>query len=81
MKQVVTRVEDAEYERFKELTASLGTTAADAVRIFVHSFNDHGGFPYPVRKRGARYVDFEDESEVDELMDALASEVMDDETW
>ena len=81
MKQVVSRVEDAEYERFRELTASLGTTAADAVRIFVHSFNDYGGFPYPVRKREPLYVDFENDQEVADFADELAAEVLSDETW
>lgn len=78
MKQVVTRVEDDQYERFKELTASLGTTSADAVRMFVHAFNDYGGFPYPVRKMP--YVPFRTEEDVTELMDELAMEVL-DETW
>lgn len=78
MKQVVSRVEDAEYERFRELTASLGTTSADAIRIFVHSFNEHGGFPYPVRKMA--YEPFRTEEEVTEFMDGLAMEVL-DEAW
>lgn len=79
MKQVVSRVDDREFERFKELTASLGTTAADAVRIFVHSFNDYGGFPYPVRKRAQKFVDFEDDQAVADFADEMALEVLADE--
>ncbi|MBM6698965.1 hypothetical protein H7U32_01205 [Bifidobacterium pullorum subsp. saeculare] len=27
----------------------LGTTSADALRMFITTFNEEGGFPYPVR--------------------------------
>ena len=51
MKQAATRIEDKEYELFQKTAASVGTTTADALRIFIYSFNDHHGFPYPVQSR------------------------------
>ncbi len=76
MKQMVTRVEDAEGERFKELTASLGTTTADALRMFIHSFNDFGGFPYQVRVR--EYEAFGSEEEAVDFADRMSMEAMRD---
>ena len=49
LKQTATRVEEDQYELFRATTKRLGTTPADALRIFIHSFNEHGGFPYDVR--------------------------------
>ena len=78
MKQVVSRVDDLEYEKFKELTASLGTTASDVVRMFIYSFNDYGGFPYPVRKLKAE--PFKTEEEALDFVSARFKEAL-DETW
>ena len=49
MKQAATRIEDQEYELFRKTAASIGTTTSDALRMFIHSFNDHRGFPFPVQ--------------------------------
>ena len=39
MVQLATRVDDAVGETFKSLTKQLGTTPADAMRMFVMAFN------------------------------------------
>jgi len=44
--QLATRVDDVEAERFRETARLLGTTPADAMRIFVAAFNAHRGFPF-----------------------------------
>ena len=49
MKQAATRIDDKEYELFQATAANIGTTTADALRMFIYAFNDHHGFPYPVR--------------------------------
>jgi len=56
-RQLATRVDEEQAELFKETTRKLGTTPADALRMFVSAFNSHRGFPYDVR--------LEDEEEVE----------------
>ncbi|RLP06345.1 type II toxin-antitoxin system RelB/DinJ family antitoxin [Propionibacterium australiense] len=48
-RQIATRVDAEQAELFKETTRRLGTTPADALRMFVTAFNSHRGFPYDVR--------------------------------
>ena len=76
MRQVATRVEEAEYERFQATAASLGTTAADALRIFVYSFNDHYGFPFPVQSRRMQVEPFDTEEDATRFATDLALEAI-----
>lgn len=78
MRQAATRVEDAEYERFQATATSLGTTAADALRIFIHVFNDCHGFPFPVQSRRMRVEPFDTEEEATRFATDLAMEVLDE---
>jgi DNA-damage-inducible protein J len=48
-KQLATRVDEEQERLFRENTRRLGTTPADAMRMFVATFNECGGFPYDVR--------------------------------
>jgi DNA-damage-inducible protein J len=47
--QLATRVEKTQDYLFREHTRLLGTTPADAMRVFVAAFNQHRGFPFDVR--------------------------------
>jgi len=47
--QLATRVQKEQEELFREMTNRLGTTPADAMRIFIAAFNQHHGFPFDVR--------------------------------
>ena len=47
--QLAARVDDDQAETFREITKALGTTPADALRMFISAFNDSRGFPYEVR--------------------------------
>ena len=47
--QIATRVDDKQAELFRQTTKQLGTTPADALRMFINTFNDYRGFPYEVR--------------------------------
>lgn len=76
MKQAVTRVEDREYEVFQQTAASIGTTASDALRMFIYAFNDHHGFPYPVQSRRMRVEAFETEEEATDFASELAFDTM-----
>ena len=48
-KQLATRVDEEQEREFRENTRRLGTTPADAIRMFVAAFNECRGFPYEVR--------------------------------
>ena len=47
--QLATRVDKTQDQLFRETTRRLGTTPADAMRVFVAAFNQHRGFPFDVR--------------------------------
>ena len=72
------RVEDAEAARFRETTRLLGTTPADAMRIFVSAFNAHRGFPFEVRLPEPKIEAFASEQEAAEFSDRLALRMMND---
>lgn len=76
--QLATRVEDSEAERFRETTRLLGTTPADAMRIFVAAFNAHRGFPFDVRLTEPPVEPFASEREAAEFSDRLAMRMMSD---
>lgn len=72
-KQLATRVEEEQARKFKENTHRLGTTPADAMRMFVAAFNECQGFPYEVRVSALSPVEpFASESEATELATRLA---------
>ena len=76
MKQAATRIEDAEYELFQKTAASIGTTTADALRIFIYSFNDHHGFPYLVQSKRMQIEAFDNEEEATRFATNLAMEML-----
>lgn len=45
--QLATRVDDDQAEEFRETTKKLGLSTADALRMFVSSFNEYQGVPIP----------------------------------
>lgn len=62
--QVAVRLDSEQNELFRSLTRQLGTTPADALRMFVYAFNATGGFPYNVRVNSQpRSEPFETEQE------------------
>lgn len=62
--QVAVRLDSEQNELFRSLTRQLGTTPADALRMFVYAFNAAGGFPYNVRVNSQPRVEpFETEQE------------------
>ena len=75
MKQAATRIEDQEYELFQKTAASIGTTTADVLRMFIYAFNDHHGFPYPVQSKRMQIEAFETEEEATRFASDLAMEM------
>ena len=76
MKYAGTRVEDAEYDLFQRTAASIGTTPSDALRIFIYSFNDYHGFPYPVRNCRMEVEPFQTEEDATRFATELAMEAL-----
>lgn len=76
MKQAATRIEDHEYELFQKTAANIGTTTADALRMFIYAFNDHHGFPYPVQSKRMQLEAFETEEEATKFATDLAMEAL-----
>lgn len=76
MKQAATRIDDQEYELFQKTAANIGTTTADALRMFIYAFNDHHGFPYPVRSRRMEIEAFATDEEATRFATDLAMEVI-----
>ena len=74
MRQAATRIEDSEYELFQRTAASIGTTTADVLRMFIYSFNDHHGFPYIVQSRRMQVEPFESEEDATRFATDLAKD-------
>ena len=69
----------AKYMGFKEIAAySLGLSTADALRMFVSSFNEYQGFPYQVRVRQVAEP-FENEREASDFANDLSMRMIADE--
>jgi len=66
-----SRVDQDEARIFSETARKLGTTPADAVKIFVSAFNQYGGFPFDVRIR-PEPEPFATEAEAQDFMDSHA---------
>lgn len=71
--QFATRVDDEQSALFKETTRQLGTTPADALRMFIAAFNEHRGFPYEVRlNRKIEIEPFDSEEEATAFATSLS---------
>ncbi|MDR1236863.1 MAG: hypothetical protein LBK28_01330 [Propionibacteriaceae bacterium] len=77
--QLATRVEKSQDRLFRETTRQLGTTPADAMRVFVAAFNQHRGFPFDVRL--APVVEpFDNEEEAADFVTRMSRKMI-NETW
>ena len=75
--QLATRVEKTQDRLFRETTRQLGTTPADAMRVFVAAFNQHRGFPFEVRL--AQEVEpFESEEEALDFITRKSRQMIDE---
>ena len=76
MRQATTRVEEKEYELFQKTAANIGTTASDALRMFIYAFNDHHGFPFPVQSKRMEVEPFDSEEEATDFETNMAMEIL-----
>ena len=76
MRQATTRVEEKEYELFQKTATNIGTTASDALRMFIYAFNDHHGFPFPVQSKRMEVEPFDSEGEATDFATNMAKEII-----
>lgn len=51
MTSLNTKLSAEEKDAFVRNTAALGLTPSAAIKVFVHMFNEFGGFPFEVRRQ------------------------------
>ena len=73
--QLATRIDEEQDQLFRETTRRLGTTPADAMRVFVSAFNQHRGFPFDVRL-DISVEPFETEQEASAFASSLSTKVI-----
>ncbi len=76
MRQAATRIDNEQYELFKATTRSIGTTPADALRMFIYAFNEHQGFPYEVRTSKPIVEPFDNEKDATRFATSLSMGVL-----
>ncbi|KAE8127130.1 MULTISPECIES: type II toxin-antitoxin system RelB/DinJ family antitoxin [Bifidobacterium] len=76
--QIATRVDDNQAALFKETTKRLGTTPADALRMFINAFNEYRGFPYEVRLAHEEPELFSSENDATDYASRLALRLSDE---
>lgn len=75
--QVAVRLDSKQNDQFRSLTKQLGTTPADALRMFVYAFNAAGGFPYSVRVNMKSPVEpFESEQEAIDFTTRMTTKLL-----
>jgi len=70
--QIATRIDEEQERKFRAITNALGTTPAEALRMFVAAFNAKSGFPFDVRLSSHEVEAFETEQEATEFATRLA---------
>ena len=69
-----TKLSVEEKDAFVRNTAALGLTPSAAIKVFVHMFNECGGFPFEVRRQvsdeTATYLSADDYERFAEALDA-----------
>ena len=76
--QLATRIDEEQGNLFRQTTKALGTTPADALRMFIVAFNTNRGFPYDVRiPHDANWEPFHSEEEALDFTTANLKEAID----
>jgi len=75
--QIATRVSEEQNRQFRETALAIGTTPADALRMFVAAFNTAGGFPYTPRLNPVVVEAFDSEEDAARFATHLARKMID----
>ena len=77
--QIATRIDEEQNQLFRETTRKLGTTPADALRMFVTAFNECRGFPYQVRIGALASIEaFDTEDEATDFASRTSRRILDE---
>jgi DNA-damage-inducible protein J len=74
--QVATRVDQEQNRKFRATTKKLGTTPADALRMFIAAFNAEGGFPYQPKLKAPVVEAFDNEEDAADFASHLAQRMI-----
>lgn len=66
-----TKISLEEKEEFQRNTEALGLTPSAAIKIFVHMFNEYGGFPFELRRPIAQNTTYLSPQAFQSFTDAL----------
>lgn len=75
--QIATRIEQSQDKQFRDTARRLGTTPADAIRMFIAAFNENRGFPFEVRLP-VEVEPFATEAEALDFADRMAMDILDE---
>ena len=66
-----TKITVEEKEAFQRNTEALGPTPSAAIKIFVHMFNEYGGFPFELRRPTTQSMTYLSPQDFQSFCDAL----------
>ncbi|MDR1778587.1 MAG: type II toxin-antitoxin system RelB/DinJ family antitoxin [Clostridiales Family XIII bacterium] len=72
--QLATRIEQEQLNQFRNIAKAIGTTPADALRMFVAAFVAQGGFPYLPRVQSVEA--FESEEDATEFASRMSKRII-----
>lgn len=72
-----TKITLEEKEAFQRNTEALGLTPSAAIKIFVHMFNEYGGFPFELRRPTTQSTTYLSPQAFKEFSDALNEPISD----
>ena len=75
MTSLNTNISVEEKEEFKRNAEALGMTPSAAIKVFVHMFNECGGFPFELRRPAAQSVTYLSVNDFDAFARALEEPV------
>ena len=68
--QIIAKVDKLQKKQFERITRSIGTTPANALKMFIVKFNNTQGFPFDLRMED-QYIE-----ELEDILDAkIADEI------
>jgi len=60
--QLASRIDPADDAAFREITAQIGVSPSEAIRVFIKAFNRAHGFPFDVQMAPVELLDSEEDA-------------------
>jgi len=75
--QITAKVNKSQKTQFERITKSIGTTPANAIKMFIIKFNNMQGFPFDLRMQDPYIEELEDIIDA-KIADEITQEMIDD---